>query len=186
MEKKKNLLEIKLLQKLEKSQLKVMINQKDIFNTDLNSDQLIVPNSFFRETVSHFQESGGETVIKSGSNKGNNYVSKEGEGTKTTRVVPKMESKGIRLMLGNIRNIIQKSNRNKVRILEDISLDKNVGITLLSKTYLNGDIKDAHIDMNNFYHHRVDRVDRFHGRVIIYLRKDIDSTKVLEYSDSQI
>ena len=63
---------------------------------------------------------------------------------------------------------------------------ESVGIILLCESHLNSDIKDAEINLNNFHNHRVDRINPTHGGVITYVRNDIDSIKILEYSDGQI
>ena len=97
-----------------------------------------------------------------------------------------MELKNIKLMMGNIRNLIPNSNRNKVKILEDMASMDSVGIIMLCESHLNSDIDDAEISMINYYCHRVDRVNRSHGGVITYVRNDIDSTKILEFSDGYI
>ena len=81
-------------------------------------------------------------------------------------MVPQMELKNIKLMMGNIRNLIPNSNRNKVKILEDMASMDSVGITMLCESHLNSDINDAEISMINNYSHRVDRVNQSHVGVI--------------------
>ena len=57
---------------------------------------------------------------------------------------------------------------------------------LLSKTHLNSDILDPEVRMDGLKLHRVDGSDRSYDCVITYTRNDIDSIKVLEFSDGYI
>ena len=74
-------------------------------------------------------------------------------------MVPKVEPEGtkLKLIIGNVRNLIPFSNRNKVRLIEDISSFENVGIVLLTEAHLKSEIEDAEISMMNNHCHRVDR-----------------------------
>ena len=62
---------------------------------------------------------------------------------------------------------------------------ENVSIIALSESHLSGDILDGEIEIDGFICHRSDRIERSHGGVITYIKNNISSTRVLEFSNSK-
>ena len=71
-------------------------------------------------------------------------------------MVPEVEDDQLTFLMGNIRNIIPKSDRNKVRLIEDMASQDKVNIICLSETHLKDEIFDAEVSMNDFNIHRVE------------------------------
>ena len=89
------------------------------------------------------------------------------------------------ILMGNIRGLFPLSNQFKVKAIEDIAVLENVSVIALTESHLTGDILDGEIEIDGFVCHRSDRVDRSHGGVIIYVKSNISSTRVLEFSNSK-
>ena len=89
------------------------------------------------------------------------------------------------IQMGNIRGLYPLSNQYKVKAIEDIANLESVSIIALSELHLSGDILDGEIEIDGFICHRSDRIERSHGGVITYIKNNISSTRVLEFSNSK-
>ena len=89
------------------------------------------------------------------------------------------------LLFGNIRGLYPKSNRTKIKLLEDMAHENDSAIIALTETHLNSDINDAEVSINDYELHRCDRSNRSHGGVIIFTKKIYRSVKILEIANTQ-
>ena len=73
----------------------------------------------------------------------------------------------------NVRGLVLISNRNKVSLISDkLDIDNSIGISL-TETWLNSDICDAELTIENYYSFRAYRESCIRGGTAIYLRSDL-------------
>ena len=60
----------------------------------------------------------------------------------------------------------------------------NSAIIGLSETHLSNDIEDKEISIANYNIYRADRVNRTHGGVAVYIKKEIKHKIIGQYSNS--
>ena len=82
----------------------------------------------------------------------------------------------------NIRGLYPKSDKSKVPHLADLARESNSPFICLTETHLSPDILDAEITIDGYNLFRSDRLNRSHGGVCIYVRKDL--AVKLEVKDS--
>ena len=85
----------------------------------------------------------------------------------------------------NIAHLLRDSfkDKSKVRLLGGLTNEKTLFLSL-TETFLNNNIVDSEIQMEGFNIIRCDRSERIGGGVCFYLKKLINYTTLLSYSNS--
>ena len=85
----------------------------------------------------------------------------------------------------NIAHLLRDSfrDKSKVRLLGELTNEKTLFLSL-TETFLNNNIVDPEIHMEGFNIVRCDRSERIGGGVCFYLKKSINYTSLLSYSNS--
>ena len=86
----------------------------------------------------------------------------------------------------NIAHLLRDDSfrdKSKVRLLGELTNEKTLFLSL-TKTFLNNNIVDSEIQMEGFNIIRCDRSERIGGGVCFYLKKSINYTTLLSYSNS--
>ena len=84
----------------------------------------------------------------------------------------------------NIRGLNPKSDQTKIPYLADLAKESNSPFICLTETHLNPEILDAEIQIDGYNLFRSDRLNRSHGGVCIYVRKDLAVKSELKDSNS--
>ena len=87
-------------------------------------------------------------------------------------------------ILLNVQGLFPISNQTKIPYLSNVLEDQNSIFLAISESHLNSDILDTEIAMKGFNILRQDRVERSHGRVILYMKDTYCSNLVATYSNS--
>ena len=73
----------------------------------------------------------------------------------------------------NIRGLYPKSDQSKIPYLADLARESNSPFICLTETHLSPEILEAKILIKGYNLFRSDRLNRTHGGVCIYVRKDL-------------
>ena len=84
----------------------------------------------------------------------------------------------------NIRGLYPKCDQSKIPYLSDLASKTNAPFICLTETHLNPTILDAEISINGYDLFRSDRLERFHGGVAVYVRKDLAVKTFMRDSNS--
>ena len=84
----------------------------------------------------------------------------------------------------NIRGLFPKGDNSKVPYLSDLALTTNAPFICLTETHLTSAVLDAEVAVRGYDIFRSDRVERSHGGVAIYVRKDIAVKTSMKDSNS--
>ena len=86
----------------------------------------------------------------------------------------------------NARGLILKKDRSKIKQLEVIIKDTNAVIVVVTETWLDDSVNSAEICIKGYNLYRTDRDGREIGGSCIYIRSDIPSAPILQYSNSVV
>ena len=79
---------------------------------------------------------------------------------------------------------MSQSDQSKIPRLADLGKESNSPFICLTETHLNPDILDVEIQIDGYNLFRSDRLNRSHGGVCIYVRKDLAVKSELKDSNS--
>ena len=90
--------------------------------------------------------------------------------------------------MGNIQGLYPKSNQTKVPFLKEFAATEDPLFIALTETHLHSEVKDAEIQIENYFPFRVERDGKKGGGVMLYVRKDecLDAKQILAISNGQV
>ena len=84
----------------------------------------------------------------------------------------------------NIRGLYPKSDQSKIPYLADLASKTNAPFICLTETHLTPSILDAEVSITGYDLFRSDRMERSHGGVATYVRKDLAVKTFVKDSNS--
>ena len=86
----------------------------------------------------------------------------------------------------NVRGLVLKKDRSKVKQLENIAHENNAAVIILTETWLDESVQSGEVAIQGYSLYRTDRDGRTRGGSCIYIRSNIPANPILQYSNGMV
>ena len=86
----------------------------------------------------------------------------------------------------NVRGLVLKKDKSKVKQLEAMAIEYNAAVIVLTETWFDESILSGEVAINGYLLYRSDRNRRNRGGTCIYIKSNIPTSPILQYSNGVV